>query len=144
MVRADRVGYGVECACGYRGARLVEAERVPDVGFEAGDDPGPPVGRVISSGDEAAEREWLTQARDAYRQSFELDGDISEESAMRVAYLIGELSLRLDEPIVGAQWLETAVRFPEAKRQTGLDRQARDRLSDARKLLAELDEAESA
>lgn len=95
-------------------------------------------------GDEVAEREWLSQARDAYRQSFELDGDISEESAMRVAYLIGELSLRLDEPILGAQWLETAVRFPEAKRQTGLARQARDRLSDARKLLAELDEAEPA
>ena len=58
---------------------------------------------------------------------------------MRVAYLIGDLSLRLDDPILGAQWLETAVRFPQAKQQSGLERQARDRLSDARKLLAELE-----
>ena len=90
-------------------------------------------------GDEAAEVEWLTKARDAYRRSFELDSGVSEESAMRVAYLIGDLSLRLDDPILGAQWLETAVRFPQAKQQSGLERQARDRLSDARKLLAELE-----
>ena len=90
-------------------------------------------------GDEAAELEWLEQARDAYRRSFELDGEISEESAMRVAYLIGDLSLRLGEPQLGAQWLETATRFPEAKQQSGLARLARDRLSDARQLLAELE-----
>lgn len=90
-------------------------------------------------GDEAAERDWLEQTRDAYRRSFELDGEISEESAMRVAYLIGDLSLRLDDPRLGAQWLETATRFPEAKHQSGLTRVARDRLSDARKLLAELE-----
>lgn len=90
-------------------------------------------------GDEVAERDWLEQARDAYQRSFELDGEISEESAMRVAYLIGDLSLRLDDPHLGAQWLETATRFPEAKAQSGLERLARDRLSDARKLLAELE-----
>jgi hypothetical protein len=90
-------------------------------------------------GDAAAEREWLEKARDAYRRSFELDGEISEEAAMRVAYLIGDLSLRLDEPVLGAQWLETATRFPGAKQQSGLERQARDRLSDARALLAELE-----
>jgi uncharacterized protein (DUF2225 family) len=90
-------------------------------------------------GDEAAERDWLTKARDAYRRSFELDGQISEESAMRVAYLLGDLSLRLGEPHEGARWLETATRFPKAKSQSGLERVARDRLSDARKLLAELE-----
>jgi uncharacterized protein (DUF2225 family) len=96
-------------------------------------------------GDEAAERDWLEQARDAYRRSFELDGEISEESAMRVAYLIGDLSLRLGDLRLGAQWLETATRFPEAKAQSGLERLARDRLSDARKLLSELEaEQESA
>ena len=93
-------------------------------------------------GDEAAELEWLVQARDAYRRSFELDGEISEESAMRVAYLIGDLSLRLDDPLLGAKWLETATRFPEAKQQTGLVSAARDRLSDARKQLAELEAGE--
>jgi len=90
-------------------------------------------------GDESAEREWLERARDAYRRSFELDGQISEESAMRVAYLIGDLSLRLDDPHLGAKWLETAVRFPEAQQQSGLERLARDRLADARKLLSELE-----
>jgi uncharacterized protein (DUF2225 family) len=90
-------------------------------------------------GDEVAERNWLTKARDAYRRSFELDGQISEESAMRVAYLLGDLSLRLGEPHEGARWLETATRFPKAKSQSGLERVARDRLSDARKLLAEIE-----
>lgn len=90
-------------------------------------------------GDEVAELEWLSKARDAFRRSFELDSGISEESAMRVAYLIGDLSLRLDEPVLGAQWLETATRFPQAKQQSGLERLCRDRLADARKLLAELE-----
>ena len=84
-------------------------------------------------GDDAAEREWLAKSRDAYVQSFELDSSISDESAMRVAYLIGDLCLRLDDPMEGAKWLETATRFPQAKAQSGLERMARDRLSDARK-----------
>ncbi len=84
-------------------------------------------------GDEAAEREWLVQARDAYERSFEQDTDISDASAMRVAYLIGDLCLRLGDAIEGAKWLETATRFPQAKDQSGLERMARDRLSDARK-----------
>jgi uncharacterized protein len=84
-------------------------------------------------GDETAEREWLTKSRDAYVRSFELDSKISDEAAMRVAYLIGDLCLRLDDPIEAAQWLETATRFPQAKEHSGLERMARDRLSDARK-----------
>lgn len=87
-------------------------------------------------GDQAAEREWLTKSRDAYMRSFELDGDISEEAAMRLAYLIGDLCLRLDDVLEGAKWLESATRFPQAKDQSGLERIARDRLSDARKTLA--------
>jgi len=89
--------------------------------------------------DEAAELEWLEKARDSYRRSFELDGEISDESAMRVAFLIGDLSLRLGEPLVGAQWLETATRFPKAKQSSGLERSARERLSDAHRLLTDLE-----
>ena len=96
-------------------------------------------------GDEAAEREWLTKSRDAYVHSFELDSNISDESAMRVAYLIGDMCLRLDDPMEGAKWLETATRFPQAKEQSGLERMARDRLSDARKAVGKSgDEQKSA
>jgi hypothetical protein len=58
---------------------------------------------------------------------------------MRVAFLIGDLSLRLGEPLVGAQWLETATRFPKAKQSSGLERSARERLSDAHRLLTDLE-----
>jgi hypothetical protein len=80
----------------------------------------------------------LEKARDAYRRSFERDDAISDESAMRVAFLIGDLSMRLDEPRVGAQWLDTATRFPRAKQSSVLERSARERLSDAHKLLTDL------
>ena len=96
-------------------------------------------------GDDAAEREWLAKSRDSYVLSFERDSSISDESAMRVAYLIGDLCLRLDDPVEGAKWLETATRFPQAKEQSGLERMARDRLSDARKAVGQSeDEQKSA
>lgn len=88
-------------------------------------------------GDADAEREFLTGARDAYRSAYERDSAISEESAMRAAYLIGDLTLRLGDPLEGSRWLETATRSPEAKQQSGLARMARERLYDARRLLDE-------
>lgn len=88
-------------------------------------------------GDADAEAAWIREARDAYQQAYEGGKDISDESAMRVAYLIGDLTLRLGDVATGARWLETATRSPEAKSQSGLTRMARDRLYDARQMLQE-------
>ncbi|MEI7924970.1 MAG: DUF2225 domain-containing protein [Chloroflexota bacterium] len=86
-------------------------------------------------GDTVAELKYLDAARQSYQTAFEKDSAISDESAARAAYLIGDLWLRLGEPMEAARWLETAVRVPEAKSQTGLIRMARERLYDARELL---------
>lgn len=88
-------------------------------------------------GDTAAELKYLGAAREAYQGAFERDSHISDESAVRAAYLIGDLWLRLGEPTEAARWLETAVRVPEAKSQTGIIRMARERLYDARQLLGQ-------
>jgi hypothetical protein len=83
-------------------------------------------------GDEAAERSWLRRARDAYRAAFEQDTRLSEDAALRAAYLVGDLSLRLGETTSGASWLETVIRRANEKTQSGLLRMTRDRLHDAR------------
>jgi uncharacterized protein (DUF2225 family) len=85
-----------------------------------------------------AERLLLRAARDAYVQAFELDTDLTDAAAARAAYVIGDLSLRLDDPLEGSRWLESCVRMPELAEQKGLDRMARDRLRDARELLGRL------
>jgi hypothetical protein len=71
-------------------------------------------------------------------QAFELDTDLTDAAAARAAYVIGDLSLRLDDPLEGSRWLESCVRMPELAEQKGLDRMARDRLRDARELLGRL------
>ncbi|MGE3855615.1 MAG: DUF2225 domain-containing protein [Dehalococcoidia bacterium] len=86
-------------------------------------------------GDAEAELRYLGAAREAYQAAFERDSNISDESAVRAAYLIGDLWLRLGEPTEAARWLETAVRVPESKSQSGVIRMARERLYDARQLL---------
>lgn len=84
------------------------------------------------AGNRAAEAEWLRRAREAYRGAFELDSRLTDDSALRAAYLVGDISLRLEEPNEGAPWLETVIRRADSKTQSGLIRMARDRLHDAR------------
>ena len=50
-------------------------------------------------GDTTAEQQYLAAAREAYQAAFENDSAISDESAVRAAYLIGELWLRLCDPV---------------------------------------------
>lgn len=83
-------------------------------------------------GDTPAEMRYLGAAREAYQVAFERDAGISDESAFRTAYLIGDLWLRLGNPAEAGRWLETAIRVPETKSQSGLIRLARERLHDAR------------
>jgi len=84
---------------------------------------------------EAGEHEWLLRARDAYRRAFEHDGQITDESAVRVAYLVGDLSMRLGDAPAASQWLETAVRVAPPTAASGIVRAARERLQDVRTLM---------
>ena len=82
--------------------------------------------------DEDAERVLLQQARDTYVSVYEQDPDIQDASAMRVAYLIGDLSPRLGDLGTARKWLLECVAMKTAERQEGLLRMARLRLDDAR------------
>lgn len=86
------------------------------------------------AGDVNTEQMWLRRARDSYQAAFEHDTRISEEAAARVAYLVGDISMRLSEHQIAAQWLETAVRVAP-KTASGIARTARDRLQDVRELI---------
>jgi uncharacterized protein len=86
------------------------------------------------AGDTAEERVWLQQARDAYERAYQSDVSLSEESATRIAYLVGDLAFRLDDLPGAAQWLETATRGG-AKATAGIVRTARERLQDVRDLM---------
>ena len=50
----------------------------------------------------------------------------------RVAYLIGDLALRLGEVESARRWLLECVNMKTAERQEGLLRMARERMDDAR------------
>lgn len=96
-------------------------------------------------GDGEAERHWLTKARDAYQEAWERD-ESSETEAIRLAYLVGDLSLRLNNVGQAEQWLASAVGAVEdiegragADVPRALARMARDRLGDARKALRKLE-----
>ncbi len=86
------------------------------------------------AGNAGTERSWLIRARDSYQRAFEHDTRISEEAAARVAYLVGDISVRLGEYQEAAQWLETAVRVAP-KTASGIMRTARDRLQDVRDVI---------
>ncbi|MEX1023036.1 MAG: DUF2225 domain-containing protein [Dehalococcoidia bacterium] len=83
------------------------------------------------AGNQSAERSWLIRSRESYQRAYEHDNRISEEAAARIAYLVGDLSLRLGELHEAAQWLETAVRVAP-KTSSGIARTARERLQDVR------------
>jgi uncharacterized protein (DUF2225 family) len=84
-----------------------------------------------SRGNAEAERALVQRTRDAYLAVFEQDPDVQDAAAIRVAYLLGDLSLRLGEAVVGRRWLLECTRMPAAGEQAGLLRMARERLEDA-------------
>jgi hypothetical protein len=89
-------------------------------------------------GEAAVELEWLTRARDAYRDAYERDPEVSDEGAVRAAYLIGDLTLRLGDPQGASRWFEVCTRGANSE-QSGLIRMARERLYDAREALKALE-----
>lgn len=83
-------------------------------------------------GDVEAERALLQDAHAEYVRVYEQDPDIQDASAMRVAFLIGDLALRLGEIDEARRWLLECVSMKTAARQEGLLRMARERLDTAR------------
>lgn len=84
-----------------------------------------------AAGDAVRELEWLERARDAYQSAYERDPEVDEDSALRAAYLIGDLTLRLGDPLAAGRWLEVCTKAGGSE-QSGLVRMARERLHDAR------------
>src|SRR5262249_21765427 len=72
----------------------------------------------------------LRRTRDAYVAVFEHDPEVQDTSAVRVAYLLGDLSARLGEFEVARRWLLECTRMPATKEMVGLVRMARTRLED--------------
>lgn len=79
-----------------------------------------------------AEHALLQEAHDEYIRVYEQDPDIQDASAMRVAYLIGDLALRLGDAASARRWLLECTSMKTTERQEGLLRMARERLDDAR------------
>lgn len=86
------------------------------------------------------EMDWLRRARDAYQTAYERDPEVDEDSALRAAYLIGDLTLRLGDPMASSRWFEVCLKAG-ASEQSSLVRMARDRLHDAREAAKSLAEA---
>ncbi len=86
-------------------------------------------------GDIEAERALTQRTRDAYLAIFEQDPDVQDAAVVRVAYLLGDLSLRLSDPAAGRRWLLECLRMPAGKEQAGLVAMARQRLADANEAL---------
>ena len=74
----------------------------------------------------------MQNAHAEYVRVYEQDPDIQDASTMRVAYLIGDLALRLGDIESARRWLLECVNMKTAARQEGLLRMARERLDDAR------------
>jgi uncharacterized protein (DUF2225 family) len=87
-------------------------------------------------GDEAAEQELLRQAVSAYRAAYEADKTIGDAAAVRAAYLIGDLYVRLDDIAEASRWLAACLQIKDSG-QTGVIRMARERMHDCRTRLEE-------
>lgn len=84
----------------------------------------------------AEEQRLLRDARNAYRDAYERDSDMSDAAAMRAAYIIGDLSMRVGDVQEAGRWLLSCIQAPDADQQSGLVRMARERLHDAREQAA--------
>ena len=89
-------------------------------------------------GDEAAERVFLQQAVGAYRAAFEADSTINDTAAVRAAYLIGDLYMRLDDLTEASRWLASCLEMG-GDGQSGIVRMAREQLHACRVRLEQRD-----
>lgn len=82
--------------------------------------------------DETTERAHLEQTVAAYLDVFEHDSGLGPDTAIRVAYLLGDLSARLGLTDDARRWLLECTRMEGAGQQAGLLRMARERLEELR------------
>jgi uncharacterized protein len=83
-------------------------------------------------GDAEAEKTWLVQALDGYSSAYEKEDLGGAKEELRVQYLCGELSLRLNDIDGAATWFVQALRHPALKEHAAWERMLRERLAVAR------------
>jgi uncharacterized protein len=83
-------------------------------------------------GDPEAEKTWLVRALDSYRSAYEKENLGSAKEELRVQYLCGELSLRLEDLNGARTWFTQALRHPALKEHATWERALRERLAEAR------------
>ena len=84
------------------------------------------------AGEVDAELRLLSSACDRYIDAYERDDDLTESMAVRAAYLIGDLKLRLGQPDEAFAWLSSCLTMQAIEEHAGLARMARERMRDAR------------
>jgi uncharacterized protein (DUF2225 family) len=75
------------------------------------------------------EKVWLAKAAEYYEKAF-TSSDAGNQG-VRWAYLIGDLSIRLEDYQKATKWFTTAAAQPDFKTQSGLEKQVRDRWAEA-------------
>ncbi len=75
-------------------------------------------------GDDEVERGWLSLALESYKVALELVSDNSLSEELRLTYLCGEISLRLDAPDEAQAWFWHVVRHPDSRKYPAWQRMA--------------------
>jgi hypothetical protein len=83
-------------------------------------------------GNRKQENELLTSAVECYTHAFEHDATVSRADEGRLAYLIGDLTVRLDLPIAARRWFLEAASLARSSDARHLEQLARNRLLDAK------------
>lgn len=80
------------------------------------------------------EQQYLALARSDYLKTFQQDSRITDEAAVTMSYLLGDLSLRLGQVDEAVNWFDKTLRMEQAQKHPGIVRMTRDRWADARSL----------
>lgn len=84
---------------------------------------------------EEMEKTYLDQARNYYRQGFEKSSsNIGNLTDVQVAFLIGDLSLRLGNYTEAINWFNKTISHPKIKLNPNIEKQAREQWGVARDL----------
>ena len=84
--------------------------------------------------DDESEQRYLALARDDYLQAFQRDDRVSEDAAVTLSYLVGDLSLRLGLIDEAMRWFDATLQMERAKGHPEIIRRTRDRWGEARDL----------
>ena len=82
-------------------------------------------------GDEETELRYLELTRASYLDAFQNDPRLREEAAATISYLLGDLSLRLDEPHEAIRWFSNTLEMARKSGHPEIERMTRNRWTDA-------------